>query len=146
MVFQKKTWLTRFRFYVYIILGFPSGISGKEPACQCKRLTHWFDPWVRRSPGGGHGNPLQYSCLESRMGRGVWQATVHEVAKSRIWLKWHSVHACIILVVWWHSFLYWRPVIFFPWPPLSFSLDDKFVWSQWLWAKKKNKPKKIIIV
>ena len=36
-----------------------------------------------RSPGGGHGNPLQYSCLENPMDRGAWQATVHRVAKSQ---------------------------------------------------------------
>ena len=35
-----------------------------------------------RSPGGGHGNPLQYSCLDSPMDRGAWQATVHWVAES----------------------------------------------------------------
>ena len=40
-------------------------------------------PGLRRSPGGGHGNPLQYSCLENPMDRGAWQATVHRVAKSR---------------------------------------------------------------
>ena len=34
-----------------------------------------------RSPGGGHGNPLQYSCLENPMDRGAWQAAVHEVEK-----------------------------------------------------------------
>ena len=42
---------------------------------------------LRRSPGGGHGNPLQYSYLENPMDRGVWQATVHRVAKSRTQLK-----------------------------------------------------------
>ena len=36
----------------------------------------------RRCSGEGHGNPLQYSCLEKPMGRGAWQATVHRVAKS----------------------------------------------------------------
>ena len=40
-------------------------------------------PGSGRSPGEGNGNPLQYSCLENPMGRGAWQATVHEVAKSR---------------------------------------------------------------
>ena len=35
-----------------------------------------------RCPGGGHGNPLQYSCLESAMDRGDWWATVHWVMKS----------------------------------------------------------------
>ena len=34
-----------------------------------------------RFPGGGHGNPLQYSCLKNPMDRGAWQATVHGVAK-----------------------------------------------------------------
>ena len=36
-----------------------------------------------RSPGGGHSNPLQHSCLESPMDRGAWWAAVHRVAKSR---------------------------------------------------------------
>ena len=39
-------------------------------------------PGSGRSPGGGHGNPLQYSCLENLMDRGAWRATVHGVAKS----------------------------------------------------------------
>ena len=44
-------------------------------------------PGSRRSPGGGNGNRLQYSCLESSMNRGAWQATVHGVAKSQTQLK-----------------------------------------------------------
>ena len=39
-------------------------------------------PGLGRSLGGGLGNPLQYSCLENRMDRGAWWATVHRVAKS----------------------------------------------------------------
>ena len=39
-------------------------------------------PGSGRSPGGGHGNPLQRSCLENPMDRGAWRATVHGVAKS----------------------------------------------------------------
>ena len=39
-------------------------------------------PGLARSPGGGHGNPLQYSCLENPMDRGAWWATVHRGAKS----------------------------------------------------------------
>ena len=39
-------------------------------------------PGLGRSPGGGHGKPLQYSCLENPMDRGTWWATVHRVAKS----------------------------------------------------------------
>ena len=38
-------------------------------------------PGLGRSSGEGHGNPLQYSCLEDPMGRGAWQATVHSVTE-----------------------------------------------------------------
>ena len=44
-------------------------------------------PGSGRSPGGGHGNPLQYSCLENSKDRGAWWAPVHGVAKSRRGLK-----------------------------------------------------------
>jgi len=40
-------------------------------------------PGSGRSPGGGHGNPVQYSCLENPVDRGVWQVTVHSVAQSQ---------------------------------------------------------------
>ena len=49
-------------------------------------------PGLRRSPGGGHGNPLQYSCLENPMDRGSRRATVHGVAKSQTQLKRLSTH------------------------------------------------------
>ena len=51
-------------------------------------------PRSGRSPGGGHGNPLQYSCLENPMDRGIWWATVHGVAKSWTRLNGLSMHAC----------------------------------------------------
>ena len=51
-------------------------------------------PGSGRSPGGRHGNPLQYSCLENPMDRGAWRATVHGNAKSWTWLEWLSQHAC----------------------------------------------------
>ena len=40
-------------------------------------------PGLGRFPGGGHGNPLQYSCLENPMDRGTWPAIVHGIAKSQ---------------------------------------------------------------
>ena len=43
-------------------------------------------------PGGGHDNPLQYSCLENPMDRGALWATVHRVIKSQTQLKWLSIH------------------------------------------------------
>ena len=51
-------------------------------------------PGSGRSPGGGHGNPLQYSCLENPMDRGAWRAAVHGVTKSQTRLKRLSTHAC----------------------------------------------------
>ena len=48
-------------------------------------------PGLARSPGEGHGNPLQCSCLENPMDRGAWQATVYRVAQTQ--LKWLSMLA-----------------------------------------------------
>ena len=50
-------------------------------------------PGSGRSPGGGNGNPFQYSCLENPMDRGAWWATVHGVAESWTRLKHLSTHA-----------------------------------------------------
>ena len=44
-------------------------------------------PGLERCPGGGNGNPLQYSCLENPMDRGAWWATVHGVIKSQTLLS-----------------------------------------------------------
>ena len=51
-------------------------------------------PGLEGFSGGGRGNPLQCSCLENPMYRGAWQATVHRVTKSWMWLKWLSMHTC----------------------------------------------------
>ena len=53
-------------------------------------------PGLVRSPGGGHGNPLQCSCLENHMDRGAWWAIVHRVTKSLTGLKRFSTHTCAI--------------------------------------------------
>ena len=56
----------------------------KNPPANAGDIRHvGLIPGLGRSPGGGHGNPLQYSSLENAMDRGAWQATVHGVAKSR---------------------------------------------------------------
>ena len=57
---------------------------------QCRRRR--FKPWGR-SPGGGHGNPFQYFCLENPMDRGAWWANVHGVTRSQTWVKSPSTHA-----------------------------------------------------
>ena len=63
------------------IMGFPGGSDGKGSTCNAADLG--LIPGLERSPGGEHGNPLQYSCLENSMDRGAWPAPVHGIAKSR---------------------------------------------------------------
>ena len=69
-------------------LGFPGGSDGKESDCNAGVLGSI--PGLGKSPRGGHGNPLQYSCLENPMDRGPWQATVHGVMKSQTQLNTHT--------------------------------------------------------
>ena len=63
-------------------------------------------PGWGRSPGGGHGHPLQYSCLETTMDRRAWRIMVHRVTKVWTWLKWVTCtqkykqrrkHFCLLL-------------------------------------------------
>ena len=56
-----------------MFLGFPSGLGGKESACNVEDLGSIFG--LGRSPGEGNGYPFQHSCLENPMDRGAWQAT-----------------------------------------------------------------------
>ena len=88
------------------------------------KLSHWLPQWLLRkefagsvgaagdassipgsgrSPGGGHGNPLQCSCLRIPMCRAAWQATVHSIAKSWTQLKWLSMRA--------HGKIFLKPMI-----------------------------------
>ena len=62
-------------------MGFPGGSGGKESACN--EGDPGSIPGLGRSPGEGNGYPLQYSCLENSMKRGVWETVVHRVAKSQ---------------------------------------------------------------
>ena len=67
----------------------PRWLSGKEPACQCRR--HGYDPWVRKIPWRREWPPTQYSCWESPMDRGDWQATVCGVTMSWTQLSMHTL-------------------------------------------------------
>ena len=59
-------------------------LSGKESACYARNTGDGGStPGLERSPGGEHGNPLQYSWLENLMDRGDWQATVQGVPRVR---------------------------------------------------------------
>ena len=59
----------------------------KSPPAMQETKRHGSDPWVGKIPWRGHGNPLQYSCLENPMDRGAWWDTVHGIAKSQIRLS-----------------------------------------------------------
>ena len=62
----------------------PSGASGEEPTCHAGGAGGaGLIPGLGRSPGGGHGNLLQYSCLENPRDRGAWRAAVCGVTKVR---------------------------------------------------------------
>ena len=68
--------------------GFPGGSDSKESVCNVGDLGSF--PGLGRSPGGGHGNPLQCSCQENPIDRGAWRATVHVVEKSRTRLSYFT--------------------------------------------------------
>ena len=70
----------RDRLSTPVFLGFPDGSAGKESTCNVG--DQGSIPGLGRFPGGGHGNPLQYSGLENPMDTGAWQTTVHGVTKS----------------------------------------------------------------
>ena len=69
-------------------MGFPGCSVGKESGCSTGDAGDTGSvPGSGRSPGGGHDNPLQYSCMENPRDREAWQAAVHGVAKSQTQLK-----------------------------------------------------------
>ena len=101
-------WSSQQRVELPIIQGHP---KGRVPPSTCTLgLPSWCSWWrtrlpmqvdvrkvgsipgLGRSPGGGNGNPLHYSCLENPKDRRVWWATVHGVARSKTWLKQLSGH------------------------------------------------------
>ena len=65
-------------------------------------------PWSGKSPGGGHGNPHQYSCLENPMDRVTWQATVHGVTKRWTQLKQLSSNISIFMQILFAIYLKFR--------------------------------------
>ena len=64
-----------------VFMGFPGGSDGKESAFNVGDLGLILG--LGRSPGGGHGNPLQYSCLENPHGQKTLAGKIHRVAKSK---------------------------------------------------------------
>ena len=72
--------------------GLPQWLSGNECACNTGDAIQGSIPGWGRSPREGNGTLVQYSCLGNSMGGGIWQATVHRIARSRTQLKRLSTH------------------------------------------------------
>ena len=70
--------LAKLLFKLFILYG---GMVKNPPANAGDIRDRGSIPGSGRSPGGGHGNPFQYSCLENPMDRGAWQAIAHGVKK-----------------------------------------------------------------
>ena len=77
--------ISELRIFMFPLIDFLGSSDGKESACNLEEPDSI--PGSGRSPGGGPGNPLQYSCLENPTVWGPWRNTVHGVAKSLTWLK-----------------------------------------------------------
>ena len=92
-LFQMLNEYLSFQWFWFLLcghldLGLPWWLSSKESTCHAgdARDSGLIPGWGR-FPAGGHGNPLQYSCLENPMDRGTWWAIVHGVAKRWTWLS-----------------------------------------------------------
>ena len=86
-------WQTKYLMKITVRPSFPRGASGKELPAKARDTSHGFDPLVGKILSGGHGNPLQYSCLENLMDRRSQWATDHRVTKSRTQLEQFSMYA-----------------------------------------------------
>ena len=85
-----KSEIYKFFSLIFMAKYFPGGSAVKESACSAGDTG--LIPVLGRSPKGGNGNPLRYSCLENPMDRGAWWATAHGVTKSWTRLKQLSAH------------------------------------------------------
>ena len=83
-------------YSLVVYRGFPDDSDSKESACNEGDLG--LIPGSGRSPGGGQGNALQYSCLENPMDRGAWQTTVHGVSKTQTRLSDQAQHSTAAVV------------------------------------------------
>ena len=100
-------------------LGLSWWLSDKESACNAGDAGDPGSiPGSGRSPGGGHGNALQYFCLDNPMDKGAWQATVHGF--QRVWHDWNGLaHMCPCSLGEWPysqiAFRWWGTAEWHPW-------------------------------
>ena len=95
-------WLT----HTVLEQGFLGGTRGKNLPANAGNIRDMGSiPGLGRSPREGHGNPLQYSCLENPQNRGTWWATVHRIAKSQTRLKLLSTQHSSVGAMEWTRYL-----------------------------------------
>ena len=115
-----------FSVYLYMCVCFPGGSVGKETSCNPGDTGDVGSiPGSGRSPGGGHSNSIQYSCLENPMDRGPWKVTVHRVTEIQTYLKWlsssNSIYVCLYTYIQMyltcsvHAYLYSVSCLFHCW-------------------------------
>ena len=82
LFFNSNNSVIRASFLLFVCIPPPPyWLSGKEPACQCRRHKRdRFDPWIGKIPWRRAWQPLQYSCLENPTDRGAWRARVHGIS------------------------------------------------------------------
>ena len=80
------------------ISGLPQWFSDQEPTYSAGDLG--LVTGSARSPGGGNGNPLQYSCLENSMEKWAWWVTVHGVTNIQTWLRDSNENIWILTPIW----------------------------------------------
>ena len=105
-----------------IKLGSPGGSDGKESACSTG--DPGSIPESGRSPGGGHGNLLQYSRLENPMDRGAWRAVVHGIVSQTRMINWTPTkHRHHLGRPWGQRLFFWlhprASWILLPWPGIE---------------------------
>ena len=104
-LFLTSFWLMRIFCIIHLssntgLMGSPGGTVVKNSPSNAGDVAEvGLIPVLGRSPGGGNGNPFQYSCLENPMHRGAWWATVHGVTKSWTQLNAHThKHTGLIVI------------------------------------------------
>ena len=86
--YYKFTTVKKYDTGTRINRGFLNGTAGKESACNAGDTGNVsWTTGLGRSPGGGNGNPVQYSCLENPLDRGAWWYTVQGIARSQTQLR-----------------------------------------------------------
>ena len=118
-----------FRYYVIL-----HDSVGKESACKAGNTGDASSiSGSGRSFGVGNGNPLQYSCLENSMDRGVWWATVHGVTKNWIWLSNNYVYLYMLFCTYSHEQL----ALLLNYIKVH-SLKQMFLWILWCFMSRSS--------